>query len=71
LIDDQIPRGARGDETMTTAAEETAAWLAYEALPGRIIGTQGDTHREARVKPIGKAAGAVGINTNLGYSNTQ
>jgi hypothetical protein len=26
LIDDQSPRGARGDETITAAAEETAAW---------------------------------------------
>jgi hypothetical protein len=56
---------------MTTAAEETAAWWAYEALPARIIGTRRDTYAEAPVKPKGKASGAAGIKADLGYSNAQ
>jgi hypothetical protein len=42
LISDQSPRGAYGDETMTTTAEEAAALAANVALPERIIdGGQG------------------------------
>jgi hypothetical protein len=59
LISDQSPRGALGDETMTTAAEETAALAANEALPGRIIdgAKKGLPHQPVKPKGRDRRAG--------------
>jgi hypothetical protein len=51
LISDQNPRGACGDETMTTAAEEAAARAAIEALPGSIIDAGRESGGRRPVKP--------------------
>lgn len=72
FVSDQAPRGSSSDETMTTAAEETAPRAAIEAVRERFI----DAGRECRptlaVKPkTGDFAARAGINGNLGYSNGQ
>ena len=51
LISDQSPRGACSDETMTTAAEETAALAANEAVPERIIDAGRESVPGCPVKP--------------------
>jgi hypothetical protein len=73
LISDQYPRGACGDETTITTAEETAAMAAIEALPEGIIDPLSQVRGAppVKLKPGAQSMSPIGIKAKVGYSNGQ